>query len=432
ASVSVVDFCFGTLFCRSTLAACAKTGFSSSILASSFSRVSCFQGSMAVPRECVCTAANQAVLCSGPPPACRPGDSPPVLCAVPAAEQRRPAAASRPRLSALSPGRVSSIVELREISIRSCPIGALPAGLFAHLPALTSVTPGGVTSTPARRRHCWSTLSTATAEKLIEVGLNGEQLDNLLKSAPTGMMQTLETLRSHLVGLQFCTLAEPSSNNGITDFAFLPSVGAAEVTLSYNRAPLGRIELETSLIQPNRRVTLLRLEHSGLNEDSIVSIRGFFPNWPKLNLAFEYHPAVGAEQAGKSESVVIYLAENPIHCNCELSWIYDNPILSSSLPERPHLSVWSVCRSAAGQTAEASTEVCPATDSTGCHTAVLASNLHFIGMLEYPGVANETELPVRSRVSQDRQSTVTSLTVLVEWLPLEQQLHLLECFYQQM
>uniref|UniRef100_A0A1I8FNA3 Ig-like domain-containing protein n=1 Tax=Macrostomum lignano TaxID=282301 RepID=A0A1I8FNA3_9PLAT len=33
---------------------------------------------------------------------------------------------------------------------------------------------------------------------------------------------------------------------------------------------------------------------------------------------------------------------------------------------------------------------------------------------------------VRSRVSQDRQSTVTSLTLLVEWLPLEQ-LHLLEC-----
>ncbi|PAA88384.1 hypothetical protein BOX15_Mlig029737g2 [Macrostomum lignano] len=495
------------------------------------------------PGECVCTAANQAVLCSGVTNQFNDyaATSLPawtvrlyLLCLPRLSSGGRPLPLG-PALSALSPGVFRRLVELREISIRSCPIGALPAGLFAHLPALTSVTLDNMlfTSLPPglfqgsqsiaelilQRCHEYTSQTPALLVdtprlrllKLIEVGLSGEQLDNLLKSAPTGMMQTLEVIMTlypplRLSGATLSAFSLTSlslSNNGITDFAFLPSVGAAEVTLSYNRAPLGRIELETSSIQPNRRVTLLRLEHSGLNEiPSFLSV--VFPELAELNLASNIiqqlepsrlanlsrlvrldlsgnqiqtlsdwrrlQPLLSAILYRDRQSGHIYLAENPIHCNCELSWIYDNPILSSSLlrdltcqsgqfvgqllvrlqkhqlrcrpPTVPDVTLqyWPAIFTSsdagvprvANETVILPGQQCNLTRRrnvtlTCSSSADPAPGLAWRLLLPSPSGGQQTaqEL-VRSRVSQDRQSTVTSLTLLVEWLPLEQ-LHLLEC-----
>uniref|UniRef100_A0A1I8HUZ8 Leucine-rich repeat domain-containing protein n=1 Tax=Macrostomum lignano TaxID=282301 RepID=A0A1I8HUZ8_9PLAT len=214
---------------------------------------------------------------------------------------------------------------------------SLPPGLFQGSQSIaelilqrcheyTSQTPALLVDTPRLRLL-----------KLIEVGLNGEQLDNLLKSAPTRMMQTLEVIMTlypplRLSGATLSAFSLTSlslSNNGITDFAFLPSVGAAEVTLSYNRAPLGRIELETSSIQPNRRVTLLRLEHSGLNEiPSFLSV--VFPELAELNLASNIIQQLEPSRlANLSRLVRLDLSGNQIQTLSD--WRRLQPLLSAIL-----------------------------------------------------------------------------------------------------
>uniref|UniRef100_A0A1I8IDJ3 Leucine-rich repeat domain-containing protein n=1 Tax=Macrostomum lignano TaxID=282301 RepID=A0A1I8IDJ3_9PLAT len=90
--------------------------------------------------------------------------------------------------------------------------------------------------------------------KLIEVGLNGEQLDNLLKSAPTRMMQTLEVIMTlypplRLSGATLSAFSLTSlslSNNGITDFAFLPSLEPSRLAKSES---VVRLDLSGNQIQ---------------------------------------------------------------------------------------------------------------------------------------------------------------------------------------
>uniref|UniRef100_A0A1I8FPE2 Protein kinase domain-containing protein n=1 Tax=Macrostomum lignano TaxID=282301 RepID=A0A1I8FPE2_9PLAT len=280
-------------------------------LASSFSRVSCFQGSMACPGECVCTAANQAVLCSGVTNQFNDyaATSLPawtvrlyLLCLPRLSSGGRPLPLG-PALSALSPGVFRRLVELRRDFD-----SVLPDRRPASRPVCP---PAGSDVRDSDARHCWSTLPRLRLLKLIEVGLNGEQLDNLLKSAPTRMMQTLEVINDPLpapVRLSGATLSafsltslslQQQRNHG---FRFPTLVGAGRGHTVLQSAPLGRIELETSSIQPNRRVTLLRLEHSGLNE-----IPSFLCPWfsrtGELNLASNIIQQLEPSRLAKSESV---------------------------------------------------------------------------------------------------------------------------------
>uniref|UniRef100_A0A1I8FSG6 Leucine-rich repeat domain-containing protein n=1 Tax=Macrostomum lignano TaxID=282301 RepID=A0A1I8FSG6_9PLAT len=132
--------------------------------------------------------------------------------------------------------------------------------------------------------------------KLIEVGLNGEQLDNLLKSAPTGMMQTLEvimtpipapeTLRSHPCRPSVLTSLS-LSNNGITDFAFLPSLehsGLNEIPsfLSVVFPELAELNLASNIIQqlePSRLANLSRLVRLDLSGNQIQTLSD---DWRRL------------------------------------------------------------------------------------------------------------------------------------------------------
>uniref|UniRef100_A0A1I8IDP6 L domain-like protein n=1 Tax=Macrostomum lignano TaxID=282301 RepID=A0A1I8IDP6_9PLAT len=199
---------------------------------------------------------------------------------------------------------------------------SLPPGLFQGSQSIaelilqrcheyTSQTPALLVDTPRLRLL-----------KLIEVGLSGEQLDNLLKSAPTGMMQTLEVIMTlypplRLSGATLSAFSLTSlslSNNGITDFAFLPSVESNSKRRRFNR--------------------IAESPCSGLSTPASTRFRRFypwfFPELAELNLASNIIQQLEPSRlANLSRLVRLDLSGNQIQTLSD--WRRLQPLLSAIL-----------------------------------------------------------------------------------------------------